>query len=184
MLTVLGDLRRDSFDQVGAKESAPQAGARFPHRYLEIENTRFQDRLDRRVDIAPEVLDAEIPNLILQPLVENAIRHGAGHRREASHVQILAFPRDGWLYVLIRDDGPGLPPEEELYRRGGVGLANTQARLAQIYGKEHRFELRNRPDGGAEVELRLPFRVRSAEAPSTAPEAPAAARIAGVASTS
>lgn len=183
MLALLGDLLRDSFDKIGAQEVSLKQELGFLERYLEIERTRFRDRLHVEIDVAPEALDAEVPNLILQPLVENAIRHGAGRRREASHVQIVAFPRDGWLHVLIRDDGPGLPTEEELSRRGGVGLANTQARLAQIYGKDHRFELRNRPEGGVEVALSLPFRQRPVGASSPAPVA-AAARIAGALSAS
>lgn len=184
MLALLGDLLRDSFDKIGAQEVSLKQELGFLERYLEIERIRFRDRLHVEIDVAPEALDAAVPNLILQPLVENAIRHGAGRRREASHVRIVAFLGDGWLRVLIRDDGPGLPTEEELSRRGGVGLANTQARLAQIYGSGHRFGLRNRPEGGVEVELSLPFRLHPAEASTPRTSAPSAARVAGAASAS
>lgn len=171
MLALLGDLLRDSFDKIGAREVSLKQELGFIDRYLEIERTRFPDRLHVEMDVAPDVLDAEVPNLILQPLVENAIRHGVAGRRERSHLAIAASHHDGWLEVRIRDDGPGLPAETELTRRGGVGLANTQARLGQIYGKAYRFELRNRAEGGVEVALSIPFRLHGPAVEAAAPVA-------------
>ena len=168
MLALLGDLLRDSFDKLGAQEVSLKQELGFLDRYLEIERTRFQDRLRVELDVAPEVLDAVVPNLLLQPLVENAVRHGAARREGSSRVQVVGYEREGWLELRIRDDGPGLPGEEELQRRGGVGLANTQARLEQTFGKEHRFEVRNRPEGGVEVALALPLSLRPAEEPAEA----------------
>jgi len=133
----------------------------FVERYLEIERTRFRDRLAFETDVDPETLDAEVPNLILQPLVENAIRHGIERRRDAGRVRLSARREGGRLALAVLDDGPGLPPEPELAFRRGVGLANTHARLTQLYGADQSFELLNRPEGGLEVVLSIPFRLHS-----------------------
>jgi two-component system LytT family sensor kinase len=170
MLALLGDLLRDSFDRIGAQEVSLKQELGFLDRYLEIEKTRFQDRLRVVTRIDPEALDAEVPNLILQPLVENALRHGIGRRREAGLIELVARRENGRLHLLVRDDGPGLPSEAEMSRRGGVGLSNTQARLQQLYGSTHRFDLQNRPEGGLEVALSFPFRVQGSKArPAPAP---------------
>ena len=159
MLALLGDLLRDSFQKIGAHEVSLKQEIDFLDRYLEIERTRFQDRLvvEKRID--PDSLDARVPNLILQPLVENAIRHGISRRAGIGQVEVSAHRDNGMLAISIRDNGPGLPNEDELTARGGIGLANSQARLEQLYGPAHRFELRNRPEGGLEVVLAFPFRV-------------------------
>jgi two-component system LytT family sensor kinase len=158
MLALLGDLLRDSFEKLGAQEVALKQELDFLDRYLEIEQTRFQDRLVVDKEIAPETLDALVPNLILQPLVENAIRHGIARRAGAGRIELRAWRDNGMLALRIRDDGPGLPTGASVSTRGGVGLANCQARLEQLYGRDHRFELSNRPEGGFEVVLAFPFR--------------------------
>jgi signal transduction histidine kinase len=160
MLALLGDLLRDSFDKIGAQEVSLQQELGFLHRYLEIERTRFRDRLAVETDIDPETLDAEVPNLILQPLLENAIRHGIERRMGAGRIRLAARREGARLLLTIQDDGPGLPPEAELAFRRGIGLANTQARLNQLYGTDQSFELLNRPEGGLEVALSIPFRLR------------------------
>jgi two-component system, LytTR family, sensor kinase len=158
MLALLGDLLRDSFEKLGAQEVALKQELDFLDRYMEIEQTRFQDRLVFDKDVAADSLDGLVPNLILQPLVENAIRHGIARRAGAGRIELMAWRNNGMLGVRIRDDGPGLPDESVLATKGGVGLANSQARLEQLYGKRHRFEVSNRPEGGFEVVLELPFR--------------------------
>jgi two-component system LytT family sensor kinase len=158
MLALLGDLLRDSFEKLGAQEVALKQELDFLDRYLEIEQTRFQDRLVVDKEIAPETLDAMVPNLILQPLVENAIRHGIARRAGAGRIELCSWRDNGMLAVRIRDDGPGLPTGTTPSTRGGVGLSNSQARLEQLYGPNHRFELSNRPEGGFEVILGFPFR--------------------------
>ena len=164
MLTLLGDLLRDSFEKLGAQEVALKQEIDFLDRYLEIEKTRFQDRLVVRKEIEPDTLDALVPNLILQPLVENAIRHGIARRSGAGRIEIRSWLEDGTLAVRIRDDGPGLPNEADVAVRGGVGLANSQARLEQLYGGAHRLELANRPEGGLDVTLAIPFRLATVSA--------------------
>ncbi len=186
MLALLGDLLRDSFERVGAQEVSLKQELGFLDRYLEIERTRFRDRLTVTLSIDPEALDAEVPNLLLQPLVENAIRHGVGKRQDAGRIEIVARRNYERLDLRIRDDGPGLPEDSQTALRAGVGLANTQARLEQLYGSHHRFDLRNRPEGGLEVALEIPFRLRpeaaagvvaapATDARVTAPLAPQAA---------
>jgi signal transduction histidine kinase len=165
MLALLGDLLRDSFEKLGAQEVALKQELDFLDRYMEIEQTRFQDRLVFDKDVAADSLDGLVPNLILQPLVENAIRHGIARRAGAGRIELRAWRNNGMLGVRIRDDGPGLPDESVLATKGGVGLANSQARLEQLYGKRHRFEVSNRPEGGFEVVLEMPFRSSVEPAP-------------------
>jgi two-component system, LytTR family, sensor kinase len=142
------------------------------------------------VEVDADVLDAEVPNLILQPLVENAIRHGIGRRRDAGRIALVARRQGESLDLRVRDNGPGLPGGGEVALGTGVGLANTQARLEQLYGSAHRFELRNRPEGGLEVVLMIPFRLHRPEGPRTVPAehaaepAPAASTGAAVVATS
>jgi two-component system LytT family sensor kinase len=112
------------------------------------------------MEIAPETLDARVPHLILQPLVENAIRHGIAPRIEPGRVEISATrgADDRFLRLEVRDDGPGVDRNDQARTRKGVGLANIQSRLAQLYDGEHRFEFENHPGGGAVVRISLPFR--------------------------
>ena len=158
MLALLGDLLRDSFEKIGAQEVALKQEIDFLERYLEIEKTRFQDRLVVVKRIEAETWDAQVPNLILQPLVENSIRHGIARRSGLGSIEVSSWREDGMLAVRVRDDGPGMPADREAPLRQGVGLANTQARLRQLYGPRHRFDLENRPGGGLDVTLLIPFR--------------------------
>ena len=126
----------------------------FMDRYLEIQQVRFPDRLHIERAIDPESLQALVPSLILQPLVENAVMHGVAARRGPGAIQVTATRRDGRLDVHVRDTGPGFaanPPVE------GIGLRNTRARLEQLYGPEQRFECGN-DDQGAWVRLEVPYR--------------------------
>ncbi|HEU4454536.1 MAG TPA: histidine kinase [Longimicrobium sp.] len=124
--------------------------------YLEIESTRLGERLSIRTDVEPGVEGARVPHLALQLLVENAIRHGIAPRRGPGSVEVRAERRGGRLLLQVLDDGRGLPPEGTA-RRGGVGVANTRARLAQLYGADHRFEVRTRPEGGTAATIDIPF---------------------------
>jgi len=160
MLALLGDLLRDSFEKIADQEVSLKQELGFLEKYLEIEKTRFRDRLSVETEIDPETLDAEVPNLMLQPLVENAIRHGIARRREAGHIRLAAWRDHDRLELRVRDNGPGLSSEREMMGRSGVGLANTQARLRQLYGDAHRFELLAPETGGLEVVLSIPFKLR------------------------
>jgi two-component sensor histidine kinase len=154
MIARLSQLLRHALERTGTQEVSLDEELRAARTYLDIEQVRFQDRLSVRWDIAPEARPARVPHLILQPLVENAIRHGIAPRAAAGTIQIAAERRDGTLHLAVRDDGVGL--------RGapvdGVGLTNTRDRLRQLYGARHRFQVADAPDGGVHVELTLPFR--------------------------
>ena len=156
MITRLGDLLRLSLDRSGEQEVPLRQELDFLSAYLEIEQTRFRDRLSVEMDIAPETLDASVPNLLLQPLVENAIKHGTSARAAAGRISIAAARVGDDLHIEIRDNGRGLPHPAVI--REGVGLRNTRARLAQLYGDQHVFTLRNAVDGGTVVTIEIPFR--------------------------
>lgn len=159
MLTRLADLLRISLENAGVHEVTLKDELEFLRNYLDIEQTRFHDRLTVRMNIEPEVLDARVPNLILQPLVENAIRHGIAPRAESGLVEITASRENGRVRLCVRDNGKGLGsmPHGELIK--GIGLSNTEARLTQLYGNDHNFEIRNAEGEGLEVEITIPFHV-------------------------
>ena len=164
MLVRLSDLLRATLDRARAHEVTLRQELEFIEGYLEIERTRFQDRLTVTVEADPRTLDARVPDLILQPIVENAIRHGVAPRAEAGRIEIRAERQNGSLRLQVQDDGRGLPNETtgakgtEGAQGRGVGIANTRARLAQLYGAEHQFEMRGAPGGGLCVEITIPFR--------------------------
>ena len=164
MLARLSDLLRASLEKTGAHEVALHQELEFLESYLEIEQTRFQDRLTVRMEIDPAALDARVPNLILQPLVENAIRHGIAPRARAGRVEIRAARENGVVRLAVADDGAGLGSARPEDLMKGIGLSNTRSRLEQLYGAAHRFEMRERAGGGLEVLIEIPFRDGSEEA--------------------
>ncbi|MDT4897606.1 MAG: two-component system, LytTR family, sensor kinase [Acidobacteriota bacterium] len=158
MITRLGDFLRLTLENSGTQEVTLKQEMEFLRCYLEIERIRFQDRLTTRLFVDPNALDTLVPNLILQPIVENAIRYAIAPRSTPGEIEILAQQEDGFLRIRIRDDGPGLPMNrsvDSLFKKG-LGLVNTQARLDHMYGAEHRFEIANDPDGGLAVTLEIP----------------------------
>ncbi len=156
MIAGLSDLLRLTLESSGAQEVTLKEELDFLERYLEIEQIRFGDRLRVQMDIEPGTLHARVPNLLLQPLVENAIRHGIAARAEAGLIEIRATRDDDILRLHVRDDGPGMPEGDRLHN--GVGLSNTMARLERLYGSAQHVTFANAEDGGAVVTLELPFR--------------------------
>ena len=154
-LVRLSELLRLTLRSTDAHEVPLKQELEFLRSYLEIEQTRFQNRLRVRMDIDPAALDAQVPNLLLQPLVENAIRHGIAQRVEAGTVEIRAARRNGAVELCVRDDGAGVRGDEQC--GSGIGLANTRARLAKLYGDAHRFELAPAEGGGLAVTISIPF---------------------------
>jgi len=163
MLARLSDFLRLTLESGGAPEVPLRQELDLMRRYLEIEQTRFADRLDVRVDVEPTTLEARVPNLILQPLVENAIRHGVARSAAAGRIEIAAHRHNGSLLLEVSDDGPGLPADAVRPAREGVGLTNTRARLAQLYGPSSRLDFANRSEGGLHVTLTIPFRTDPGE---------------------
>ena len=160
MVARLGDLLRIALEHEETQEVTLREELAFLQPYLEIEQARLEDRLTVVMAIAPETLDARVPHLLLQPLVENAIRHGIAPRVDPGRVQISATSGadDRFLHLTVRDDGPGFGPDSRARARKGVGLSNVRSRLEQLYAGEHRFSLENDPDGGVVVRISLPFR--------------------------
>ncbi len=125
--------------------------------YLAIQQIRFEGRLDCTTQIEPDALAAQVPSLILQPLVENAVEHGLAPDAEPGRIVLSAKREDGDLRLAVRDDGAGLPPEWD-ENDLGLGLRNTVERLRQLYGKRARLDIRNEGSGGVTAELILPWR--------------------------
>lgn len=166
MLARLGDLLRIALEHEETQEVTLREELAFLEPYLEIEEARLGDRLTVVMEIAPETLDARVPHLILQPLVENAIRHGIAPRIEPGRVEISATRAadDRYLQMEVRDDGRGVDRDDQARTRRGVGLANIQSRLEQLYDGEHRFEFDNHPQKGVIVRITLPFRCAEKDA--------------------
>lgn len=162
MISRLGDFLRLTLENSGTQEVTLQREMEFLMCYLEIERIRFHDRLTTRIFVDPVVLDVRVPNLILQPIVENAIRHAIAPRSTPGEIKIQAKQTGDYLRIEVRDNGPGIfmnqSAEHQLQK--GLGLANTQSRLERLYGEAYRFELANAPDGGLVVTLEIPSRKR------------------------
>jgi two-component system LytT family sensor kinase len=161
MLARLSDLLRLTLDQVGTQLVPLKDELDFVDKYLEIEKTRFGDRLQVRVDAEPATLDASVPNFVLQPLVENALRHGIGPKLGVGRVDLSARREGDRLVLVVRDNGRGVPPDKLSAFNHGVGLGNTRSRLEHLYGSDHRFEFETPPDGGLAVTIDVPFAVDS-----------------------
>jgi signal transduction histidine kinase len=156
MIERLGDFLRLTLDHSTTQEVTLREELEFVNCYLSIEQIRLQDRLHSRIEAEPQTLDARVPNLILQPIVENAIRHGIAPLTAPGSLEIRARQEEGALHISVRDNGPGLTAA---IRTGGTGrgLAITRARLEKLYGGAHRFELENAEGGGLVVTLEIPF---------------------------
>jgi LytS/YehU family sensor histidine kinase len=156
----LGELLRRSLDHKQEARVTLKHELEFLHRYLDIESIRFQDRLRVEFDIAPQCLPAQVPGLILQPLVENAMKHGISKDATACVLRISAI-RDGTRLILtVYNDGPPLPKDDATLSRG-IGVQNTVTRLQMLYGDEARLWLRDQAPRGVRAEIILPFQTVS-----------------------
>ncbi|HEX8945329.1 MAG TPA: histidine kinase [Gemmatimonadaceae bacterium] len=154
MIARLSELLRHTLDETDEQEIPLERELDLLRRYLEIMEIRFQGRLTVMMDIADDVREALVPNLVLQPLVENALKHGLSASDGSGRVEVSAR-RDGDVVRLeVRDHGPGpVAPKDS----SGVGIKNTIARLEQLYGSKQRFTLRAAEGGGAVAEVELPY---------------------------
>ena len=155
LLVCLGDLLRMALER-RENEITLQSELEFVGKYLEIEQTRFHDRLKVHLDVPPDLLAVYVPSLALQPLVENAIKHGISVDSAAGRLEIAAQRRNGRVWLYVRDDGPGPTPGSRL--RFGVGLTNVQSRLKQLYGDESSLELTGGNGRGCEAIITIPLR--------------------------
>ena len=161
MLVGLSDLLRHTLDHSSKHEVELREEIDFIKLYLSIQEMRFSDRLRIYFDIHPGTTRALVPNLILQPLAENALRHGIARSADSGVVGISSAVVDGQLRLTVYDDGAGLPDDWQLKGSAGIGLANTAARLQQLYDDDHQFDIRNRPAGGVEVVIVIPLKTQS-----------------------
>ncbi|HSB29632.1 MAG TPA: histidine kinase [Pyrinomonadaceae bacterium] len=159
MLVGLSDLLRHALEHSDRQEIELKEELNFIRLYLKIQQMRFSDRLQIQFDIDPETTKALVPNLLLQPLLENALRHGIGRSAAVGSIVIASKKENDRLLIKVTDNGAGLRTDWQLKSSSGIGLANTVARLQQLYGENHRFNIQNRDHGGVEVEVVLPFRV-------------------------
>lgn len=150
----LSDLLRDMLAERGGDDVPLATELDTARRYLDIERIRFEDRLRVTIDAAPAALGVQVPRLLLQPLVENAVRHGIAQRSAAGTVDVRAHLDGPELVITVTDDGPG--PDVAGPPRTGVGIASVTARLEAKYGARARFELAPAPAGGARATIRLP----------------------------
>jgi signal transduction histidine kinase len=153
----LSALLRMSLDPARTPEVTLRQEMDFLERYIEIQKVRFCDRLNVHIAIEPAALEARIPHLLLQPLVENAILHGIAPKAGPGRVEVLGRVEAGRLHLEVRDDGPGFSAGAQSPREG-IGLSNTRERLEKTYGAEGQFRLHSEPGRGVAVQLVLPYR--------------------------
>ncbi|HEY7475161.1 MAG TPA: histidine kinase, partial [Vicinamibacterales bacterium] len=159
MIAGLSDLLRATLDAGNVDEVDLEAELRLLSRYLEIQQARFGDRLRVRIDAGPAERGALVPFLVLQPVVENAIRHGLAARADAGKIDVRAIRRGGTLVIDVEDDGAGVEDAERV--RDGVGLGNTRARLQALYGSGQSLEVTGGPGLGTLVRVTIPWHVES-----------------------
>ncbi len=173
MIGQLSDLLRHSIDAGSSPEIPLRRELELLERYVDIMRVRFEDQLEITVRADPNTLDALVPNLVLQPLVENAIKHGVEERSDGGRVEVEATLDGDSLVLRVRDNGSGMSPwsaatmdtsaEPSAGGRRGIGLRNTATRLAELYGPKFRFTMGPDVAGGTLAEVRLPYHTRAAE---------------------
>jgi LytS/YehU family sensor histidine kinase len=158
MITRLSDLLRITLENLGTQEITLREEMDFVRGYLEIEQTRFHDRLQVSYDVAPETLDVRVPNLLLQPIVENAVRHGISKSSKSGLIQIKSERQGDRVILTVRDNGPGLKSNGHSQSSNfGIGLSTTRTRLQFLYGGDHSLALNNLAAGGLEVRMNVPM---------------------------
>ncbi len=167
MIARLGDFLRLTLEHSNRQLVTLKEETEFVRCYLDIEQVRFGDRLTVNLAVDPAADSAQVPHLILQPLVENAIQHAIAPRAAPGTIAIEARRLDSRLRLEVKDTGPGITSLVESLQGHGVGLANVRARLAQLYDGDFSFAMTNSPEGGLSVILELPFQVerRATSAP-------------------
>jgi two-component system LytT family sensor kinase len=156
MIAGLSDLLRRVLEDSNRQEVPLGEEMEFLERYLDIQKVRFAERLQLSVDVPRELFRAQVPSLILQPMVENAVKHGIAKRVQGGAIRITAFRSNGRLTLRVYNDGPALPADLEK-NGSGIGIANVRTRLQSLYGDGFEFSMRNQDPGGVEVSVSVPF---------------------------
>jgi sensor histidine kinase YesM len=157
MLNLLQEFLKTTIYDTGRHEIPLKEELLCILRYLEIEKVRFKGKLEVRQDIADDTLPANIPSLLLQPIIENAIYHGIAAKTSNGVLSISSRRENGSLEIRIEDNGPGLSENKGKKGRGGIGLKSTKERLSRLFGEDHVFAMENIPSGGLCVKIRIPF---------------------------
>lgn len=157
MVAGLGTLLRYVLDNAFEQKVSFRQELKLLNHYLDIERIRFRDRLQVDMQISPDVLGAAVPNILLQPLVENSIRHGIVPGSNEGEINIEARREGGQLRIRINDNGVGLPANWDAKKQTGIGLANTRLRLERLYPDNHHIDFANAPEGGCLINIVIPF---------------------------
>ena len=157
MVSRLSDLLRLTLENSDLQEIPLKEELEFLEIYLDIEKIRFHDRLKVNIDVHDEILDVYVPNLMLQPIVENAVRHGISPKSKGGTIDIYAKRAGSSIIISVCDDGAGLEATSDEFSEG-FGLSNTRERLKQLYGDNHSFSIENLTEGGVRVTLEFPYR--------------------------
>ena len=155
MLVRLSELLRITMAHTGAPQTTLREEVAFLERYLDIEKIRFRNRLEVVIAVDGDAIDAQVPSLILQPMVENAMRHGVEPHARMGLIELRGTRQEGNLILTVSDNGAGI--SDAAPKREGIGVANTRARLVELYGERQKFELVNKPEGGLCVRITIPF---------------------------
>lgn len=155
-LALVSDMLRHAVDNARVQEVPLKAELAMLRLYTQIQQVRFGERLKLTWEIDETTREAAMPHMLLQPLVENAIKHGIEAHSNAGRIAITSTKKGAWLWLSVRDDGPGVSTPSP--RRGsGVGIANVRNRLTQLYGKSHSFDVSDAQGGGTQVTIQIPF---------------------------
>jgi sensor histidine kinase YesM len=163
MLTRLSDLLRITLKKTDRQVGSLREELDALNLYLGIQRERYRERLAVQLDVEPAALTAEVPCLLLQPIVENALQHGIEPLASGGTLRIAAVCDGGQLVITVSDNGPGPPDDLDLERGSGIGLRNTRTRLERLYGARQKFTIARGCEGGTEVRIMLPFRPASDE---------------------
>jgi signal transduction histidine kinase len=156
MIAGLSDFLRRVLDDSTRQQVPLGEEVEFAQKYLDIQKIRFAERLQLSVDVPTELYTAQVPALILQPMVENAVKHGIAKRAQGGSIRIAASRSNGMLTLSVSNDGPSLPADWEM-ARSGIGISNVRTRLKSLYGDTFELSMRNQEGGGVAVSLSLPF---------------------------
>lgn len=157
MISGFSELLRISIANLNTQFVSLKEEVDYINLYLNIEKIRFKDRLSTKVGISPEVISCQVPFLLLQPFLENSIKHGLTKHEDSQFIHISAAKENQNLIIKIEDNGPGIPDNWSLEKNSGIGLGNTFGRLTTIYGSSFTMELKNRDNSGVTVTIILPF---------------------------
>jgi two-component system, LytTR family, sensor kinase len=159
MIAELSDFLRRVVEDSERQQVALGEELKFAEKYLDLQKLRFADRLQFRINVPQDLFPAQVPSLILQPMIENAVKHGIAKRVQGGRIEIGAARSNGTLTFSVYNDGPGLPSGWNEHR-SGIGISNAQTRLKSLYGSAFELCLRNREPEGVEVSLSLPLVLR------------------------